>query len=392
MDKKQNIKKNVLFLNEHKLNKRMKHQFLLFIGICIILCSCIAEIKKESANRPIIKNAIKIELDIKEANRLAELPLACIQKPLPYNSGLVIAKRSDLAMPTDHHPAFYGCFDWHSAVHGHWSLVYLLKTFPNLDKKEDAIRMLDENLTAENIEKEVAYFALNNESRSFERLYGWAWLLKLQEELFTWDNPLAQKWYTNLKPLEDYISNAYIEYLPKLVYPIRVGTHTNSAFGISLAYDYAKAVDNKALAAAIKKAAIRFYSNDIDCPIHWEPSGHDFLSPCLQEIDIMRKVLSEKAFEEWFAAFLPTLFNQNLSLNPGQVKERSDGHLVHLDGVNFSRAWCLYPLKDNINAYNLATEHLDYSLSKITDGDYAGQHWLGSFALYAFKTKIETQQ
>ena len=371
----------------------MKYRFLLLTTMCtFLIVSCNDKIKKETPTPPLVKNTKKIELDIKEANRLSELPLHCIQNPLPYKSGLVIAEESDLAMPEEHHPAFYGCFDWHSAVHGHWSLVYLLKNFPNLANKEEAIRMLDENLTAKNIETEVAYFSLNRESKSFERTYGWAWLLKLQEELFTWDHPLAQKWYNNLKPLENYISSAYIEYLPKLVYPIRVGTHSNTAFGISFAYDYAQTVGNTALSKAIKEAAIRFYSNDKDCPISWEPSGYDFLSPCLQEIDIMRKVLSEGEFKKWSLAFLPALFNQNLSLIPGQVSDRSDGHLVHLDGVNFSRAWCLYPLKDNVNTYNLATEHLDYSLSKITDGDYAGQHWLGSFALYAFKTKIEAAQ
>ena len=371
----------------------MKNKFLLFISIyTVFLFSCTDKIKKETTAPALIKSQKKIALDIKEANRLSELPLHCIQNPLPYKSGLVIAKKSDLAMPIVHHPAFYGCFDWHSAVHGHWSLVYLLKNFPDLANKEEAIRMLNENLTTENIEKEVAYFSLNGQSKSFERTYGWAWLLKLQEELFTWDTPMAQKWYNNLKPLEKYISKAYITYLPKLVYPIRVGTHSNTAFGISFAYDYAQTVGNTALSNAIKEAAIRFYSNDKDCPINWEPSGYDFLSPCLQEIDIMRKVLSEEAFKKWSIAFLPSLFHQNLSLSPGQVSDRSDGHLVHLDGVNFSRSWCLYPLSDNVNAYNLATEHLAYSLSKITDGDYAGQHWLASFALYAFKTKIEAAQ
>ena len=186
----------------------MRYTFLFLIYICILLCSCNENTKKETStlSEPITKSTKKIELSIKEANRLSELPLGCIQNPLPYKSGLVIAKKSDLAMPVDHHPAFYGCFDWHSAVHGHWSLVYLLKNFPDLARKEEAIRMLDENLTAQNIEKEVAYFSLNKQSKSFERLYGWAWLLKLQEELFTWDNPLAQKWYNNLKPLENYIS------------------------------------------------------------------------------------------------------------------------------------------------------------------------------------------
>ena len=370
----------------------MKYSTAVLLGFAILFGACQRKKEAESSPAPITKSSKIIELDLQEANRLADLPLGCIQNPLPYKSGLVVAKESDLAMPVEHHPAFFGCFDWHSAVHGHWSLVYLLKNFPELERREEAIQMLNQNLTAENIQKEVAYFSLNRESKSFERLYGWAWLLKLQEELYTWDNPQAREWYENLKPLARYISAAYAEYLPKLVYPIRVGTHTNTAFGISFAYDYAQTVGDTALAEVIKSSALRFYSDDKDCPIEWEPSGHDFLSPCLQEIDIMRKVLSAQEFAEWSKAFLPALDQQQLELIPGQVKDRSDGHLVHLDGVNFSRAWCLYPLKQNTHAYNLATEHLDYSLSKITDGDYAGQHWLGSFALYAFKTKNEAKE
>jgi hypothetical protein len=292
-------------------------------------------------------------------------------------------------MPIVHHPAFYGCFDWHSAVHGHWSLVYLLKTSPDLDRKEDVIRMLNENITAENIRTEVDYFSLNQESKSFERTYGWAWLLKLQEELYTWEDANAQKWYQNLKPLADHISEAYLEYLPKLVYPIRVGEHTNTAFGLSFAYDYALTLGDESLAQAIKENALRFYGTDKDCPISWEPSGHDFLSPCLQEMDIMKKVLSDDEFNNWLAEFLPSLHRQELAIEPGKIIDRSDGKLVHLDGLNFSRAWCLYTLVDNTNAYNLATDHLDFSLAKITDGEYAGQHWLASFALYAFKVKSE---
>ncbi len=330
---------------------------------------------------------LNVELNLDEANRLAELPLACIQNPLPYKSGVVIAKPEDLAMPIDHHPAFYGCFDWHSAVHGHWSLVYLMKTFPELARKDEAIRMLDQNLSAENIAQEIAYFSMNRESKSFERTYGWAWLLKLQEELLSWDHEKAGVWAANLQPLADYLSQAYVEYLPKLVYPIRVGEHTNSAFGMSFAYDYALAVSDVALERSIRENAMRFFMDDRDCPIGWEPSGYDFLSPCLQELDLMRKVLSDAEFEGWSASFLPELHQQSLDLTPSKILDRSDGKLVHLDGLNFSRAWCLYPLADNNNAYNLATEHLDYSLSKITDGDYAGQHWLASFALYAFKTQ-----
>ncbi len=367
----------------------------LSVGILFLLiaaCSQQQEPTKTPKVNSLMKTSKNIQFDITEANRLSQLPFDCIQTPLPYKSGVVIAKEEDLAMPIVHHPAFYGCFDWHSAVHGHWSLIYLLKTFPDLDKRSEIIQKLNQNLTAENIKKEVAYFSMNKESKSFERTYGWAWLLKLQEELYTWDDPTAKKWHTNIEPLADYISNAYIEYLPKLYYPIRVGEHSNTAFGLSFAYDYAQTVGDKVLSKSIQENALRFYQNDTNCPISWEPSGYDFLSPCLQELDIMRKVLPKKAFTDWSAQFLPTLYDGSINLSPGKILDRSDGKLVHLDGLNFSRAWCLYPLEGNTHAYNLATEHLGYSLSKITDGDYAGQHWLASFALYAFKTKIAAEK
>ncbi len=332
---------------------------------------------------------VKIELTLKEANRLAQLPLECIQNPLPYKSGIVIAKEEDLAMPIVHHPAFYGCFDWHSAVHGHWSLVYLMKEFPKLAEKEKAMKMLSENLTAENIKTELAYFSLNDQSKTFERTYGWAWLLKLAEELYTWDIPQAQDWYKNLKPLTDHLAASYQTYLPKLVYPIRVGEHSNTGFGLSFAYDYSVTVGDAALKSSIETQAMRLYEADAGCPITWEPSGYDFLSPCLQEMDIMRKIMDDTQFEKWSQAFLPDLFKGKLDLEPGRVKDRSDGKLVHLDGLNFSRAWCLYSLKNCNNCKRIADRHLDYSLSKITDGDYAGQHWLASFALYAFKCQNE---
>jgi len=329
----------------------------------------------------------KITLDLNQANRLATLPLGCIQTPFPYKSGIILSGPEDNGLPQEHHPAFYGCFDWHSAVHGHWSLVYLLKEFPELESREEIIRQLSENLTKDNIIKEVEYFSMNKESKSFERTYGWVWLLKLVEELHTWDSPNARDWKSNLQPLTDYIVDAYIEYLPKLIYPIRVGEHSNTAFGLSFAYDYAQTVGDTKFSTAIREAALRFYSIDKGCPISWEPSGYDFLSPCLQELDIMRKVLDDVAFANWSVDFLPQLFDVGLSLEPAKVSDRSDGKLVHLDGLNFSRAWCLYSLDDCDACLTLADQHLAYSLDKIKDGDYAGQHWLASFALYAFKSQ-----
>ena len=324
-------------------------------------------------------------LDLAQAERLAALPLKCISTPLPYKSGIVIAKEADLQMPQVHHPAFYGCFDWHSAVHGHWSLIYLMKQFPDLSQTADIIKSIDNNITTKHIETEVNYFSMNKYSKSFERTYGWAWLLKLCEELYTWDHPKARQWYDALQPLAQLISTKYQSYLPKLAYPIRVGEHTNTAFGLSFAYDYAQTVGDSALAQVIAHSAKEFYSADTNCPISWEPSGYDFLSPCLQELDIMKKVLSDQEFSKWSRSFLPQLFEPGFTLTPAIVKDRSDGKLVHLDGLNFSRAWCLYGLSSSDPAIiQAANKHLTFSLAKITDGDYAGEHWLASFALYAF--------
>jgi len=365
-------------------------KMIFYTMLLALVAGCNTDATKQGADNKKTRDKIEpITLTVDEANRLATLPIHCIQQPLPYKSGIVIATEEDLAMPQVHHPAFFGCFDWHSAVHGHWSLVYLLKKFPQLENRDRAIQMLQENLTAANILAELAYFNLNKESKSFERTYGWAWLLKLAEELYTWDDPIAQELYNNLTPLCNHISKGYIEYLPKLVYPIRVGEHSNTAFGLSFAYDYAVTVGHAELEASIVEHAKRFYLDDKSCPITWEPSGYDFLSPCLEELNIMRKVLDDDSFKSWSEDFLPGLFSEQLALEPGRILDRSDGKLVHLDGLNFSRAWCLYNLTDCESCKSIADEHLQYSLGNITDGDYAGQHWLASFALYAFSQQVE---
>ncbi len=332
----------------------------------------------------------EVNLTLAQANALAKLPLKCIKSPLPYKSGIVIADSSDLAMPQEHHPAFYGCFDWHSAVHGHWSLVYLMKRFPDLADREEIISIFNNNLTPEHIATEIEYFDLNAYTSSFERTYGWAWLLKLSEELYTWNNPDAKRWFEILQPLNKAISSKYQDYLPKLVYPIRVGTHTNTAFGLGFAHDYAVTTGDAGLQNIIESRSKDFYMTDKGCPISWEPSGYDFLSPCLEEIDIMRRVLSLEEFEKWKTEFLKGIENGTVDIQPADVKDRSDGHLVHLDGVNFSRAWCLYPLSVNTpELEKIADDHYRYSIDKIVDGDYNGEHWLASFALYALKTRSE---
>jgi len=326
-------------------------------------------------------------LNLKQANTLAELPLACMQNEYPNKLGQTIGSEKDLGEPNELHPAFFGCFDWHSAVHGHWSLVRLLKEFPDLEKSEIIRAKLEKNISKENILEEVKYFQ-GEHNKSYERTYGWAWLLKLVEELHTWDDPLARILDSNMQPLTNLIVERYIDFLPKLLYPIRVGEHANTAFGLSFAWDYAKTVGSKDLKAAIESRARDFYFDDMNCPLAWEPSGFDFLSPCFEEIDLMRRVLKAGEFEIWMKSFAPQLIEKDFELKPGEVSDRSDDKLVHLDGLNFSRAWVFYGLTNQYPEYghlvNIANEHMQYSLPNLVDDNYQGGHWLGSFAIYAF--------
>lgn len=332
-------------------------------------------------------NLEPIRLTLAEANRLALLPLYCMQVEYPNKLNQTLENESYLKGPMDLHPAFYGCFDWHSSVHGHWMLVSLLRQFPDLDNRKEIMEKLSTNLSALNIEKEVFYFS-GPQNSSFERTYGWAWILKLAEELHHWEDPLARELEKNLQPLADLMVEKYLEFLPKLIYPIRVGEHSNIAFGLSLAYDYAETLDNKPLKELIRQRSLDWFEKDENCPLTWEPSGFDFLSPCFQELDIMRKVLGKEEFKIWANGFLPQLAKNDFSLEPGRVSDRTDGKLVHLDGLNFSRAWVIYGL---INAYPedyghlmaVANAHIQYSLPSIVDDNYEGTHWLGSFAVYA---------
>jgi hypothetical protein len=327
-----------------------------------------------------------ITLTFEEANRLAKLPLKCIQNEYPNKLGQTIGSEDEIANPATLHPAFYGCFDWHSSVHGHWMLVNLLKKFPDLENSEEIKVKLSENMSKENILAEVDYFNRKTET-SYERTYGWAWLLKLAEELHNWDSPLARQLEMNLQPLTELIVNRYLEFLPKLNYPIRVGEHTNTAFGLAFAYDYAEAVNDNELKNLISKRSQEFYWSDQECPLKWEPSGYDFLSPCLEEADLMRRVLPKEEFRSWLLKFLPELQKKDFDLPPGTVSDRTDGKLVHLDGVNFSRAWCLLGIASELPEYqhlvNVAQKHIAYSLPNIVDGAYEGEHWLASFAIYA---------
>ncbi|NNK75721.1 MAG: DUF2891 domain-containing protein, partial [Maribacter sp.] len=343
--------------------------------------------KNDSRHQNEIQKEIgKPVLNLVEANRLVSLPLGCIQVEYPNKLGQSLNDSTHIKNPKTLHPAFYGCYDWHSSVHGHWSLVSLLKRFPNLEDIQSIREKLRQNISKENIESEVAYFKMTG-NKTYERTYGWAWVLKLSEELQTWDDPMAKELNLHLQPLVAIIVQGYLDFLPKLNYPIRVGEHSNSAFGMSLAWDYAKTTNHIALQEVIETSVNRFYMNDKECPISWEPSGFDFLSPCLQEANLVRKVVSPEKFKAWFNAFLPQMVNPSFTLETGKVSDRSDGKLVHIDGLNFSRAWCLYGIARALPEYShlnkIANDHINYSLPNIVDENYEGTHWLGTFALYA---------
>ncbi len=344
--------------------------------------------KKETNQTKVEINEIPV-LNLQEANRLAKLPLNCMETEYPNRLGQTLGSNEDLLSPKELHPAFYGCFDWHSAVHGHWSLVRLLKEFPELENANEIKKKLQINLSSENILKEIAYFD-GEHNKTYERTYGWAWLLKLAEELHTWDDPLARELENNLQPLTDLLVGKYTEFLPKLLYPIRVGEHPNTAFGLSFAWDYAETVKNDSLIVLIETRSKEFYLNDKECPLTWEPGGFDFLSPCLEEAALMKRVLPTNEFKLWLNNFLPQLKDPDFKLEPGKVSDRTDGKLVHLDGVNFSRAWSLNKIAENLTKYkhlnSIAIDHINYSLPSIVDENYEGGHWLGSFAIYALSS------
>ncbi len=359
----------------------MKNYLLILLALTMVAC------KKSPQNSPNKKTQHQdFHLSINQATRLARLPVKCIDNEYPNKLGQTLGSADDIKNPKSLHPAFYGCFDWHSAVHGHWSLVKLLKEYPDLENAQSIKDKLKTNLSKDNILAEVAYFKGKHNS-SYERTYGWAWLLKLAEELHTWDTPLARELETNLQPLTDIIVDKFVVFLPKLNYPIRVGEHPNTAFGLSFAYDYALAVNDTDLINTIDKRARDFYLNDKNGPLSWEPNGFDFLSPCLEEVDLMRKVLPASEFKPWLKGFLPQIVRPDFNMEVGRVSDRTDGKLVHLDGLNFSRAWCLYGLAKQYPEYaylsDLAAKHLAYSLPNVVGDHYEGGHWLGSFAIYA---------
>ena len=330
-----------------------------------------------------------------EASHFARLALKCVRKEFPNKLDHVNNDADDVRSPRAMHPAFYGCFDWHSTVHGHWMLAHLLRLFPGMPESRDIRNALDANLSAKNIAGEVAYLKQANRA-SFERTYGWAWLLKLAEELHGWNDEDGARWSKNLQPLADAFVEKYLAFMPKQNYPIRTGVHPNTAFGLAFALDYARAVGDRKLESLIIERSRAYFGRDVNYPAAWEPGGEDFFSPALMEADLMRRVMSRTEFARWFHRFLPGISrNQPRALlDPAIVTDRTDPKLVHLDGLNLSRAWCMrsiataLPPSDSARR-TLATAarlHANDALSHVASGDYSGEHWLASFAVYLLST------
>jgi hypothetical protein len=331
------------------------------------------------------------EFDSKAAQRFANLALACVHKEFPNHISHTLNSDADAAPPRKLTPAFYGCYDWHSSVHGHWLLVRLVRTFPDAPFVQAAREALRQSLTAENITQEAAY--LRGEGRtSFERPYGLAWLLQLVAELREWDDPQAREMASNLHPLEEAALERLNNWLPKLSHPVRIGEHDQTAFALGLILDYAHGNSDQKFAELVVSKAKQFYLGDKNCPLAYEPSGEDFLSPCLGEADLMRRVLPSQEFASWLRIFMPQISVSGTSkwLQPVVSPDPSDPKLAHLDGLNLSRAWMLegiasgLPKTDKRLGSIMATAeaHRRAGLAAVTGEHYEGGHWLGSFAVY----------
>jgi hypothetical protein len=327
-------------------------------------------------------------LDAAMAGRLAARALANIAQCYPWQPAHVQLAPEDHAEPQALHPAFWGSYDWHSCVHMQWLLARVRRLHPRIAQAPDIAGVLETRLTAANVAAEVGYFARPG-TQSFERTYGWAWLLALADEL---EGGAAHgvRAAQALAPLTRVIEQRYEDYLPRARYPIRHGVHPNSAFGLAFALDHARASGNPALAARVASKAIEWFGADRDLPVAFEPSGADFLSPALMECELMRRVLPAGAFGAWLAAAFPGC-GDVAALHPVEVSDRSDPQIVHLDGLNLSRAWCLRGIAAALPAGDgrvaplrgSAERHLRAGLAGLASEDYAGAHWLGSFALLA---------
>jgi hypothetical protein len=344
-----------------------------------------------AASAAVATRPATVEVDAAAAGRFASLALACVHQEYPNKIAHVLSGDADVGPPRQLTPAFFGCYDWHSAVHGHWLLARLARHYPEAPVAAEARAALGRSLTKANLDAEVRYLTGPGRA-SFERPYGLAWLLQLAAELREWGDDEARGWSEALAPLERAAAERLSTWLPKLSRPVRIGEHSQTAFALGLVLDWARGSGDREMEALVVSRARDFFLADRQCPIGYEPSGEDFLSPCLAEADLMRRVLDGKAFARWLEALLPDLPRDGSSawLEPGVVTDPTDGKLAHLDGLNLSRAWMLegiaagLPEGDTRRAGLLAVArvHRESGLRSVTGEHYEGGHWLGTFAVY----------
>jgi len=377
----------------------MSYKFLLISISAFTLAACQAEPTATSTPASVVPVVVPVaasdypaQIEPELATRFSRLAMDCVHREFPNKVSRTMDSDAEVGPPRELFPVFYGCFDWHSSVHGHWLLVRLLNVGPqDASWREEAIAKLDQSFTEDNIAGEIAQFARPARG-SWERPYGVAWFLQLTAELREWDDPQAKIWLERLKPLESDIAQSLKDWLPKLAYPIRLGTHNQSAFAFGLMLDWARASGDTEMENLIIQRSMAFHKEDKNCPLSYEPSGEDFLSPCLMEADLMRRMMSTEDFSTWLTDFMPIIPTDGSGdwLAPGIVKDASDGKLVHLDGVNSSRAWNLYniaralPEGDPREAALVAAAkiHADTGVAAVSDTHYSGSHWLASFATY----------
>lgn len=321
----------------------------------------------------------------------ADMAMSSLHREYPYHFGLLLRGPEDLRPHTEQTPAFFGCFDWHSAVHGHWCLVRVLRSAQDPPFDRRAREALSHTLTRDRLAAEERFMAAPGRE-GFERPYGLAWVLQLAAELREWRDPDAARWHEALAPLEALAAKRLREWLQRLPHPVRSGEHAQSAFAMGLAFDWARTTRDDAMSALVATRAREFHADDRDAPVAYEPSGHDFLSPLLAEADLLRRVLPREAFATWLAAFLPDVESAAVRqwLEPVTPPDRSDGKLAHLDGLNLSRAWMLEGIASVLPVGNPHRErlleawdrHREAGLRGARSPHYAGTHWLGTFAIY----------
>ena len=360
--------------------------------LIILIISCSPSKKSTSSLLKSLPEVSSPILDEARAIELVNLSLKCVDKKFPYKIGYRFDSPEWIKPHYEVTPSFYGCWDWHSAVHGHWTMIKILKIFPNISVRDSIRSKLRKNLNKERLDAEYRFFTDNDFTKTFERTYGWAWLMKLYSELETWEDSEGQKWADNMRPLVQLLSQKTIEYLKILTSPLRPGTHVNTAFSFSLMYDYAVTSNDIDLLKSIKQFSNQYFTKDTNCPTAYEPSGTDFLSPCLAEAESMSKTMEANEFSYWLSAFLPPLTDDKFSplLSPPLILDPKDPGIGHLIGLMFHRAWTMNQLASVLPSSDsrvevftrLAAIHASGGYNIMFDSGYAGEHWLATFAVY----------